>query len=125
MEYDISTATWKFHGSTSDPLRKLHAAACTSDGIFIHGGIYQKTSFSDLWHYSFFSNSWKQIQYRSEAPPPLYGHTININDNIMYAFGGYCTINDKFHVSNELYTFDTSKFKTKSKILNNSNFYCF
>lgn len=106
VEYNISTCTWRCYGTEQAPIRKFHAATSSYDGMYIHGGIFQKETLSDLCFYSFHTNEWNMIQYHNLSPPPLYGHTMNLWDNLIYIFGGYSDVEGKFYYTKELYLFD-------------------
>jgi len=96
--------TWEELETDSGPsARSGHTATLYSNFMFIFGGVFQSTSYDELWRFDFGSpsnrrfltfhpesNSWSMLETRY-SPPPRSGHTTFLFGDVLMVFGGLPT----------------------------------
>ena len=61
-----------------------------------------------MFKYDTISKKWTAVCYSNEGPLPRFGHTMQIYEDSLYIFGGYCFDGKKFFYTNTMIKFDLS-----------------
>ena len=90
-KFSIEYLNWTIIDTTTQPdPRAYHAQVTLGDRIWVFGGKESASKiFSDMWHYSFNSDTWESTEVSSTySPSPRYHHAMVQNGTHIFLFGG-------------------------------------
>ncbi|XP_033100156.1 multiple epidermal growth factor-like domains protein 8 [Anneissia japonica] len=115
-KYNLTSFSWSKVGNnqlTTPSARHFHAAAYSSDILYISGGIADSGVLSDFWKYDIKQNIWTELQVSHNIVPPLAGHTLTVIDDKLFLIGGYSP--DRGFLSNFLvYDIPTGEWEKRT-----------
>jgi len=84
------TAEWSAVGAIDPPpARQAHTAVVYDDGMYVFGGERSAYEYSDLWKYTFATDSWEfQFTANSSAALGRHDHSAVVFGDAMYVYGG-------------------------------------
>eukprot|EP01137_Pigoraptor_chileana_P007859 Opistho-2@53973 len=69
--------------------RRYHSGVVHDGFLFVFGGaVANKTVSADLFSLQLATGHWQRIMPAGVSPPPRYGHSCVLVENVMYVFGG-------------------------------------
>jgi len=72
--------------------------------MYVFGGkANSNVRLNDMWRFDFVSETWEEVQYRSDPPLERSGHSCSLYGEYLVIFGGFFEITKEL---NDLYLFD-------------------
>eukprot|EP01080_Neovahlkampfia_damariscottae_P008022 gene8022-12487_t len=93
----------KINSNKKPECRRYSAMVSKDEFLYLFGGRNDKKRFGDFWKFNKINNQWHQIKASGTPPRPKSAHSLVVNGNSIYLFGG-----NYGQVSNRLFQYDIS-----------------